>query len=116
MSRARSVELARQFRREPTGCEARLWACLRDRKFLGLKFRRQHPRPGCIADFYCAEKGLVVEVDGGVHRDGERAERDRVRDEELERNGVTTLRFRNDEVEGSLEAVLQRLAKWVESR
>lgn len=60
-------EQARQLRREMTPAERVLWDRLRNRRFLGLKFRRQHPLGRFIADFYCAEHRLVIELDGDVH-------------------------------------------------
>lgn len=60
-----------------TGAELRLWEMLRDRRFEGLKFRRQTPVAGSITDFLCPELKLVIELDGGVHalREFEDAER-----------------------------------------
>jgi len=49
-----------------------------------------------IADFYCAEAGLVIEADGGVHED--RTERDAARDAHLAAAGVLVLRFTNEEI------------------
>jgi len=109
VARARSIELARQFRKAPTPTEALLWGHLRDVRLEGLKFRRQHPLGGCIADFYCAEGALVVEVDGAVHEEREQREQDRVRDEELRSRGLTILRFTNTEVQTDLAAVLSQI-------
>jgi very-short-patch-repair endonuclease len=62
-------ELARELRRGMTVPEIKLWGWLRGRRVRGAKFRRQHPIGPFIADFYCAEVGLVVELDGGMHDD-----------------------------------------------
>ena len=59
------LERARALRREATDAERLLWSLLRDRQFLGLKFRRQHPLGGYIVDFYCHEARLGIELDGG---------------------------------------------------
>lgn len=50
-----------------TAAEKALWEQLRARRFLNLKFRRQHPIFDFIADFYCHEHKLIVEVDGKYH-------------------------------------------------
>lgn len=50
-----------------TEAEDILWKHLRNKKLNGLKFRRQHPLDIFIADFYCHEKKLVIELDGGIH-------------------------------------------------
>ncbi len=91
------LALCRKLRTKCTDAEAILWACLRGRQ-LGTKFRRQHAIGGYIADFYCHEHRLVVELDGDVH-DGERqAEHDLRRDSELGKEGYRVLRLRNETV------------------
>lgn len=77
-----------------TGAEARLWAMLRNRQFEGLKFRRQTPVAGAIADFLCAELKLIIELDGGVHALREAA--DAARDARLAAAGFTVIRFGNE--------------------
>src|SRR5215467_6039938 len=71
--------LARKFRREPTSSEQRAWELLRDRRCLGLKFRRQQVIRGYIVDFYCAELRLALEIDGPIHDRADRAEADVLR-------------------------------------
>ncbi len=58
---------ANELKRSMTEVEKILWKELRNRKLNGHKFRRQHPIGQFIADFYCHEAKLVVEVDGEVH-------------------------------------------------
>ena len=60
---------ARRMRKSPTPSEDILWQALRNRQIHGLKFLRQHPIGPTIVDFYCHEKRLAVEVDGGIHQD-----------------------------------------------
>jgi very-short-patch-repair endonuclease len=60
---------ARKLRNSSTPAEQKLWQALRNRNLGDYKFRRQHPFGPYIADFFCAEVGLVVEVDGGSHLD-----------------------------------------------
>ena len=109
MRDGRAFELARQFRKEPTPAEELLWKRLRSYRLTGLKFRRQHPLGGAIADFYCAERRLVIEVDGEVHNYQENRERDELRDEVMVSRGLTVLRFANDRVFNDLERVLQEI-------
>jgi very-short-patch-repair endonuclease len=93
------LDLARQFRREPTASEHRAWELLRDRRCLGLKFRRQQVIRGYIADFYCAELRLVLEIDGDVHDDRDRFIYDRDRTAHLEKAGIHhELRIRPEQV------------------
>ena len=60
---------ARELRSLQTDAEARLWHLLRDRRFFGHKFRRQHSVENFILDFYCPEQHLAIELDGGQHGD-----------------------------------------------
>ena len=89
----------------------RLWKALRNRKLNGIKFRRQHALHLYIADFYCHELRLAIEVDGGVHENEEVRNHDRNRDAELNRLGVTVLRFTNKEVIEQTEKVLNKIDK-----
>lgn len=103
-----SLKLVRAMRRDPTEPERRLWAGLRSRQLAGLKFRRQVWLVDYIADFYCADLRLVIEVDGDDHAVREAA--DRHRSERLAREGFRIVRFANadimDNIEGVLEAIL----------
>ena len=100
--------VARQMRHQPTPEEKTLWQCLRGRQLAGLRFRRQHAIDRFIVDFYCAEARLVIEVDGPIHQYSQ--EQDGLRQEFLESRGLRVLRFTNDEVAGSVERVLARIA------
>ena len=62
-----TIEFAKSLRRDMTPCEKLLWERLRRKNIRGVKFRRQHPIEYYIADFYCHEARLVIEVDGPVH-------------------------------------------------
>ncbi len=100
---------AQDLRKQTTEAEELLWKKLRNRRFEGLKFRRQHPLNRFIVDFYCHEKLLVVEVDGGIHDDLEVKERDEGREEELKNFGLRIVRYRNEEVINDMNGVLDRL-------
>ncbi len=102
-------ELCRQARKAQTGAEALLWEVLRDRRLGGWKFRRQHPLGRHIADFYCADASLVVELDGSVHDAPYQRDYDRVREEELAARGLRVVRFRNAEVEDDLTQVARKI-------
>jgi len=72
-------DLARRLRREATEAETRAWEALRDRRCLGLKFRRQQVVRGYIVDFYCAEHRLAIEIDGPIHDDPDQIFHDNLR-------------------------------------
>ena len=90
------LELARKFRKEPTSIEAQVWEWLRDRRMLGLKFRRQQIIEGFIADFYCAELRLALEIDGTVHDTPEAHAYDEARDAAFNGKNIQVLRICND--------------------
>ena len=80
-----------------TDAEKLLWVYLKS-GIDGLKFRRQHPIGLYIADFYCHQTKLIVEIDGSVHNEKDVKETDEARQKELERWGYTIIRFTNQEV------------------
>lgn len=102
--RRKMVEIARQFRKEPTPSEAILWQALRGKKLDGLKFRRQQPIGPFIVDFYNSKYRLVIEVDGRIH--DRQVDADRARQEMLEILGLNILRLKAEMVETDLPAVL----------
>jgi very-short-patch-repair endonuclease len=108
------AQRAKELRRDATGAEGMLWEELRGRKLAGRKFRRQHPIGRFIADFYCDDAKLIIELDGFVHAEPTQQERDAIREEILARFiGVTLLRFTNHQVINEREKVLQTIANFV---
>jgi very-short-patch-repair endonuclease len=99
----------RELRTLQTPAEEVLWQELRGNKLLGLKFRRQHEFGGYILDFFCAELGLVVELDGGIHDDPEQQQYDKARQQFLQDQNLRIVRFPNDLVVHQLDNVLQQL-------
>ena len=95
---------ARYLRAHQTNAESVLWRLLRDRRFVGYKFRRQHPIGPYIADFACVELRLVIEVDGGQHAGSERDER---RTAWLEAQGWRVVRFWNNDARQNAEGVME---------
>jgi very-short-patch-repair endonuclease len=73
------------------------------------KFTRQKPLGEYIADFYCARKMLVIEVDGDSHFTAFGGRHDIRRTQSLEAQGVRVIRFTNLEVMEQFEAVCQRI-------
>ena len=104
------LELVRAFRKKPTTTEKMMWACLRERRLHGFKFRRQHPIGRYIADFYCHEAALIIELDGHIHDHPDQREYDEIRTQELQARALTVVRFRNDQIKTDLATVLQEIA------
>ena len=107
--RQQLLEHAARMRKSQTDAEGLLWGILRGRRFLGLKFRRQHTINGFIVDFYCNERRLAIELDGGGHNDSAKERSDFLRTESLRRSGISVIRFWNNDVFNNIEAVLERL-------
>jgi very-short-patch-repair endonuclease len=111
--RRRLTWRARVLRRNPTPAERKLWIqFLRD---LPAKFTRQKPLGDYIADFYCAQGRLVIEIDGDSHFSATGAARDGARTAFLEKVGLKVLRFTNEDVTQRFEAVCLEIAASLEN-
>jgi very-short-patch-repair endonuclease len=97
------------MRRNPTEPEKRLWRNLSNGQLGGHKFRRQSVIGRFIADFLCAQKAMIVEVDGDTHDEG----KDRLRDDILSRHGFRVIRVTNDDVMSNMDGVLQHILSTV---
>jgi very-short-patch-repair endonuclease len=106
-----TIDLAKKLRRKMTPSEQALWQGLRFKKIAGYKFRRQHPIKYYIADFYCHEARLVIEVDGPIHDRTKQREHDLQRSGVIEDFGIMILRFSNDEIKYHLKEVLEKIER-----
>lgn len=104
---------ARTLRNRATDAERALWQRLRGRQLLGLKFRRQYPIAGYIADFASVEAKLVIELDGGQH--AEQLAFDHERSRRMAVNGNRVLRFWNHDVLLRPDDVLAEIARVVQT-
>jgi very-short-patch-repair endonuclease len=104
------LDRRRQLRRASTDAEAALWSRLRGRRFAGLKFRRQHPCGIYIVDFFCADRGLAIEVDGGQHFEANAQAYDARRTRYLASRGVEVVRVGADRALVETEGVLLEIA------
>ena len=91
------LELAKGFRKNPTDSEDAVWQMLRNRQIKNLKWRRQQVIDGFVADFYCAELNVVLEIDGLVHDNEEVKENDEYRTSVFESKGIKTYRLKNED-------------------
>jgi very-short-patch-repair endonuclease len=103
---------ARNLRKKETKAEKVLWNFICNKK-LGVKFRRQHPISQFIADFYCHELKLVIEVDGGIHLQEDNMEYDKMRTTAFNYYGIRVIRFTNEEVIQSPEEVISTIKNWI---
>lgn len=105
------VGRARALRRRMTEAEKRMWFLLRDRRFDGLKFRRQVPIGRYVADFACYDARVVIELDGSQHA-GSLTDRDR--DSDLKERGFEVVRVWNNELFLEPDAVMRAVHMAVE--
>ncbi len=103
------LAFAKTLRQSQTEPENLLWKILRNRRFLGLKFRRQHSFPPYILDFYCDELHVAIELDGGQHNEDSAETRDRRRSDYFSQHGIEVIRYWNHDVMLRTEAVLEDL-------
>jgi len=101
-------ENAKALRKNMTVAEQILWGYLKA-KPNGFKFRRQHPLGIYIADFYCHKLKLVIELDGSVHDNEDVKQNDEVRQKLIEEDGLTVMRFKNQEILNDIQNVLKQL-------
>jgi very-short-patch-repair endonuclease len=109
-----TMEAARILRENMTLHEKVLWGKLKLKQICGVRFRRQHPIDFFIADFYCHEAKLVVEIDGEIHY--QKKEYDDGRSAEMERYSIKVIRFTNSEVEHKIDDVIKKIESEVKNR
>ncbi|MBL8652544.1 MAG: endonuclease domain-containing protein [Sphingopyxis sp.] len=102
-----TVPRARTLRKDATEAEKRMWRALRE-TFPTLKWRRQVPIGPNFADFFSFAAKLVIEVDGGQH--AEAASYDARRTEFLQAQGLTVLRFWNNDVLANTQGVMETIS------
>jgi len=113
-AKAGTLETAKLLRKNMTKTEELLWDKLKGKQILGLRFRRQHPIDIFIADFYCHEARLVIEIDGDIHNYS--IEFDDGREAEIEEYNIKVIRFSNDQVINDIESVVNNIRTAVQER
>ena len=97
------LEPARKLRREMTPQERKLWyAFLKD---YPVKIYKQRIIESYIVDFYCAKAGLVIELDGPIHKHEQNIQHDTNRDERLKSYGLEILRIPNTKIDSDFGQV-----------
>ena len=89
------LDFAKTMRHNSTDAEHLMWQLLRAKRFMNLKFRRQHVIKPYIVDFYCHEIGLVIELDGSQHGTDDAIEYDAERSNFLETLDLSVVRYWN---------------------
>ncbi len=109
-----SAGRARSLRRDASPPEVVLWSRLRARRLGGHKFRRQQAVGRYVADFYCAEAALVVEIDGEGHAG--RREKDSERDRWMRAEGIEVMRVSASRFSKDLDWVLEKIRRLADAR
>ena len=91
--------------------EAMLWKRLKARQ-TGFAFNRQKPILNYIADFYCKELSLVVEIDGASHFSKEAYKKDKERDRQMRALGLEIIRV----LDGDVRKDADRVAAFIEDQ
>jgi very-short-patch-repair endonuclease len=112
-NRTKLKDRRRSLRNAPTRAEKELWNGLRKKRTDGYKFRRQQSIGPFIADFYCPELRLVVEVDGVTHEDPEQKEYDTRRAEYFLSRNIREIRFTDGEVLYSVDRCMDRIIEFI---
>jgi very-short-patch-repair endonuclease len=110
-------EICRRFRKNQTKAESNFWNTVRNRQLEGYKIQRQYPinfewnnkNKFFIADFYCHEAKLIIEIDGGIHETQKNY--DKNRDKIIKLLGYNIIRFQNEEIMKHLDNVIKKLKK-----
>ena len=102
---------AEYLRKNMTCAELKLWEVLKGKKIKGYRFRPQHPISIYIADFYWHKVKLVIEIDGDEHNRSENIKYDLEREKVMSNFGISTIRFKNDDVINEIDKVLSLIEK-----
>jgi very-short-patch-repair endonuclease len=110
------IHRARELRRSSTWAERLMWRWLRDRRFSGYKFRRQHPVGPYFLDFFCEEAKLAIELDGSRHGTPDRKDHDAAREAYISLLGIKTLRIWNSRLLREKEVVRNTIWEGLQER
>ncbi|HEX2511827.1 MAG TPA: DUF559 domain-containing protein [Xanthobacteraceae bacterium] len=112
----RMTARARRLRESLTDAEQKLWRALRRNQLNGMNFRRQHPIGPYTLDFYCPKIRLGIEIDGGQHNSHVEIRKDKEGSKWLASNGVSVIRFWNNDALGNTEGVLAEITRVAQER
>jgi very-short-patch-repair endonuclease len=104
-------EIAQKLRKQGILSEVLLWNELKRKKMMGYDFHRQKPLDNYIADFFCNELMLIIEIDGITHES--KTEEDEKRQKRLEELGFSFLRFYDGHVKNYMVDVLETIREWI---
>ncbi|NMB48023.1 endonuclease domain-containing protein [Candidatus Kuenenbacteria bacterium] len=104
----------RVLRHTLTKEEVILWSYLKNKQ-LGYKFRRQFGLGQYIVDFYCPEKRLVLELDGGQHNENKNELYDRKRTEYFYGLNIKVLRIWNNDINENISGTIEEIKYYLDN-
>jgi very-short-patch-repair endonuclease len=107
---------ARRLRKKETWAEDLMWRWLRDRRFNGYKFRRQHPISDYSLDFFCEEAELAIELDGRHHGYPDQQSHDAKREKFFKSRGIRILRFWNSHLRPNAKSIRDTIFNELQKR
>lgn len=108
------LNIAKILRRNMTKQEKHLWYDYLQK--YPIKIYKQKIIDNYIADFYCHQAKLVIEIDGSQHYTDEGEHYDKQRTEKLEKYGIKVLRFSNLDIEDRFDGVCYVIDKTINER
>ena len=105
---------AKDLRKNMTKEERHLWYdFLKD---YAIKVRRQHVLGKYIADFYCPDAKLVIELDGSQHYEKEGQAKDKERTDFISQFGIKVIHIANSEVNSNFKGVCEYIDREIQGR
>jgi len=93
----RLLKFAREMRKNMTSEERKLWYMYLQ-KHPRFRFRRQEIIGSYIADFYCAQARLIIEIDGSQHFSEDAISYDEARTAFFTQQDLRVIRFTNADI------------------
>lgn len=96
-----------------TDAERLLWSKIRNKQLKDYRFARQKIIGNYIADFFCSQALLVIELDGGQHYTPDGIQKDKIRDDYINSLGLRVLRFSDRDVLTNISGVIDEIMKYL---
>ncbi len=108
------LNIAKILRRNMTKQEKHLWYDFL--QHYPIKIYKQRIIDQFIADFYCHQAKLIIEIDGAHHYTPEGRSYDEARTEILEQYGLSVIRFSNRDIEDKFDGVCCMIDKTIKAK
>ena len=96
---------AKMLRKNMTKEERHLWYDFL--RSYPIRFLRQKVIDNYIADFYCHEARIIIELDGSQHYEEKGLLKDKIRAEKIQSRNLTVIRIPNNEISRNFNGVCE---------